>query len=179
MLIEIVSVTDGQGSGRTAVCFQAEPLVPLELIQKSRMMFDTHKKNAPFFRERKKKNPRGTALCGCSRVFFGTDSGRAGLRHELRPPTRRKTRPMHATGRSKAPKDVTTNFPQTRDSLPADATAVMKPTVLPLRGHEISAARRCRHACKAKEGNGRSAAGHRAVCPGEYAQKRRGYALSA
>lgn len=31
---------------------------------------------------------------------------------------------MRATGRSKAPKDVTTNFPQTRDSLPADATDV-------------------------------------------------------
>lgn len=41
---------------------------------------------------------------------------------------------MHAAGRSKAPKDVTTNFPQTRDSLPADATNVTKPTVLPLRG---------------------------------------------
>lgn len=35
---------------------------------------------------------------------------------------------MRATGRSKAPKDVTTNFPQTRDSLPADATDVTKPT---------------------------------------------------
>ena len=41
----------------------------------------------------------------------------------------------------------------------------------PLRGHGIGAARRIRHACKAQQGDGRSAAGRCTACPKQQAKK--------
>lgn len=75
-----------------------------------------------------------------------------------------------ATGRSKAPKDCTTNFPQLAPSGGRDGRDDAD-RLPPLRGHGIDAARRIRHACKAQQGDGRSAAGRCTACPKQQAKK--------